>query len=129
MIIRNENKILTINRIYRVALLTLSRIKNNKVSFISNLQKRKIIKLKNKIEFAIKDVIKNYYLNQKSSFTIKDVLYYLLLLFNESKKYYINKKDRNKDNEKQFKSFKQKVQLRPINEEINMSSLWEGYFQ
>ena len=61
-----------------------------KVNFISNLQIRKIIKLKNKDEFGIRDVIEKYYLNQESLFTLKDVLYYLLLLFNESKKYYIN---------------------------------------
>ena len=82
LIIRNENKILKINRIYRVALLTLRQIKNNKVNFISNLQGRKIIKLKNKDEFAIRDLIEKYYLNKKSSFTIKDVfiIYYYYLM-------------------------------------------------
>ena len=41
---------------------------------------KKTHKIKNKDEFIIRDAIEKYYLNQVSSFTVKDVLYYLMNL-------------------------------------------------
>ena len=35
-------------------------------------------KIKNNDEFAIRDAIEKYYLNQVSSLNVKDVLYYLM---------------------------------------------------
>ena len=39
---------------------------------------KKTHKIKNKDEFVIRDAIEKYYLHQVSSFTVKDVLYYLM---------------------------------------------------
>ena len=39
---------------------------------------KKSHKIKNKDEVVIRDAIEKYYLNQVSSFTVKDVLYYLM---------------------------------------------------
>ena len=56
---RYQNKISTKFRIFLIALSTLSRVKNNEMNFISNLQRSKIIKIENDKESVIKNSIKN----------------------------------------------------------------------
>ena len=60
-LIKNENKIMMISRIYRVSPSTLSRIKNKSFEIIHNLPRRNIVKMNDKVKFEVKEAIEKYY--------------------------------------------------------------------
>ena len=123
-LIKNENRIMMISRIYRVSPSTLSRIKNKSFEIIHNLPRRNIVKMNDKVKFEVKEAIEKFYWDQKFPFTVKDVQSYLLKRNKISISYNsVNKIMKNNWN----LSFK-KVLSRPIIADMNKVRLMRKLF-